>query len=377
MTIKYCDSSIEKQLLDYLSALVAIPSLSGNEKNICEYIIRSMPLPYTYREGNSLVYKIKGHDSSKAFILNGHVDTVALVKNDVWDTDPYTLTIKNKKAHGLGTSDMKAGIAIMLAISNEFILRKPPCDIWILFSESEETDGSGTKKLLQYAHEEILSYSRYGGIILEPTNNTHVEYGHRGNVFVEVTSSGDGGHSSHDYNDKTATSHLLHFLATISSLQVQWREEFTDPVLGQPTINITQLHTNSNSYNIVPTYAAAIIDIRTTPKLNAALSSTLYELSKMHGVDIGIIPGTQNSHGYCDPNTDLYSCALSFFTNKKFTVSSKSTDLCTFTDHSIPMLIYGPGEANVIHTTNEHVSIDKITAGYEDIKQFAEHFSNT
>lgn len=42
----------------------------------------------------------------------GHTDTVEYIEG--WETNPFELTRKENKLYGLGTADMKGGIAAML-----------------------------------------------------------------------------------------------------------------------------------------------------------------------------------------------------------------------------------------------------------------------
>ena len=48
-------------------------------------------------------------------VLSGHTDVVP-VDGQPWDTDPWTLALKDGKYHGRGTCDMKAFYAIALAM---------------------------------------------------------------------------------------------------------------------------------------------------------------------------------------------------------------------------------------------------------------------
>lgn len=369
---------MKTKLTQYLKDLVAIDSASGNEQAICDYIESKLVLFKPIRVDNSLACKLPGKKSGHCFILNGHIDTVESGKIEEWKTDPYKLIINNDKASGLGTSDMKAGVAIMLALAESSLDKALPCDIWLFFSESEEVDGSGTKKLLSQVGKNLKAYTQYGGLILEPTSATQVETGHKGNVFVDVIATGLGGHASQYFdNDQTALMKLTKFLAKIPTVQAELRERFTDKQLGSPTINVTHLSAGGDSYNVIPSSAKAVLDIRITPQLDKSLGHLLSTLGDKYKLELKIIADTHNSCGYCEPTSMLYACAKDFFKAKEFTISEGATDQCFFSELQIPMLIYGPGEPSVMHSANEYVMLSKIEQVHDEVVDFIGLFAES
>ena len=65
------------QTLNFLKELVAIPSSSGNEQAMVEYIKKKLVDKGELQAfDNSLILKIKGENSQKAIIFNGHIDPV-------------------------------------------------------------------------------------------------------------------------------------------------------------------------------------------------------------------------------------------------------------------------------------------------------------
>jgi acetylornithine deacetylase/succinyl-diaminopimelate desuccinylase family protein len=62
----------------------------------------------------NLVAVRKGRGSGPSLLLNGHVDTVPPVDRDNWVIgDPWRPEIRNGRLYGLGSTDMKAGLASM------------------------------------------------------------------------------------------------------------------------------------------------------------------------------------------------------------------------------------------------------------------------
>ena len=189
---------------EILSELVAIPSVSGQEQAVADYVAEKCQVPRRTitRLGDSVAVHILGENSAKALLLNGHIDTVP--RTEQWVDDPFVLRADpevDDKLVGLGTSDMKAGIAIMVDIANEAREQRPPCDLWLLFSSKEETYSSGSVQLASWLADESRGrYRAVGGLILEPTNAKFVGVGHRGDTLWTVAAHGPGGHASQAFS---------------------------------------------------------------------------------------------------------------------------------------------------------------------------------
>ena len=93
------------------------------------------------RLGNALVV---GQRTSKPFfVLYGHTDTVPEQGNG-------TAVIRDGRMHGLGASDMKAGLAVMLHLLEDEELRSGPFDVIGVFYDKEEgpADENGLEDVL-------------------------------------------------------------------------------------------------------------------------------------------------------------------------------------------------------------------------------------
>ena len=112
--------------LEHLKKLVSIPSASGNENEVAEYCYRTVEAAGFRAEkiptddGRFVVYaEMQGGRPGKTLLFSGHIDTVPVVGG--WDTDPHTAVLKTvggeERLYGLGASDMKSGIALMLALA--------------------------------------------------------------------------------------------------------------------------------------------------------------------------------------------------------------------------------------------------------------------
>jgi len=132
------------------------------------------------REGKmgfaNVVARLSGRKRGKVLLLNGHIDVVA--PGEGWTVDPFGGEVKDGMIYGRGTSDMKSGIASMIAAMIGFRRSGKPFDGEIIFmAVGDEETGSqfGTRYLLENNFGTNADFA----IVAEPTNLA-VELGNRG-----------------------------------------------------------------------------------------------------------------------------------------------------------------------------------------------------
>src|ERR1700746_2007194 len=84
--------------------LVNCPSESRSERALVELVRELVPGPARYDDGEVLLY------GDGAVVLAGHLDTIPAQEN-------IPGSIEHGSVHGLGASDMKAGLAVMIELA--------------------------------------------------------------------------------------------------------------------------------------------------------------------------------------------------------------------------------------------------------------------
>ncbi|MCX6778800.1 MAG: M20/M25/M40 family metallo-hydrolase, partial [Candidatus Magasanikbacteria bacterium] len=111
----------------------------------------------------NLVIHFPGVTSTNPLIFSGHTDTVPV--SNRWTKNPFTPTVSQGKIFGLGSSDMKAGLAALITTALS-IKEKPTRDIYFLFDADEEESCTGGYAFLK----DIKIKSRTAQVIVaEPT----------------------------------------------------------------------------------------------------------------------------------------------------------------------------------------------------------------
>jgi len=340
-----------------IDALIAIPSVSGGEKKIIDYIQRELSgcgLSCQSIHDNLVVY-IAGKNNNTAVIFDMHVDTVSpgTVKN--WNTDPYMAVHKNKNIYGLGASDEKAGVASAMALARSYAKTPPACDVYFFFVTHEETDGSGTKAVVSWFMEhKKKKYSQVSAILGEPTDMHAIEIAHKGNIFLKVTTYGESGHGSQPDHIKThAVFAMMEVAKKLDHLEGMWKRIYKDSILGMPTIGmLTSIVAGSEATpNKFPDSCTATFDVRTTPALH---THALLDMTTAIGgsVDVCVVCDPV-SCGYTDPNSKIVRITRQV-TGGQVGVSAGSTDMCFFSEASIPTVVFGPGTKASMHRPNEY-----------------------
>jgi acetylornithine deacetylase/succinyl-diaminopimelate desuccinylase-like protein len=200
---------LDDRQLETLKRLVSIPSPSGKEQGILEFIqtrCTQFPGCRFRRQGdhdqNLIVEKGSGEDFG--LLLYVHVDTVPRI--DGWEND-YALRVDrgNDQLHGVGVYDMKSQVMTALDILERAVI-PDGVTLTVVFGSAEETDSDGTRALISGEGERIRSRCK---LILSSDITTYRGYEHdtpknvviarRGNLKTMLTINVPEGHS---YNDE-------------------------------------------------------------------------------------------------------------------------------------------------------------------------------
>ena len=350
--------------INLLQKLIQISSFSGHEEKLAAFIVewaKKHGLPVEKQEEN-IIIKFTGY-GSKALILNAHMDTVKPGKLSLWSAPPIGVkagVVNNGKLFGLGASDDKASIAAFLEVAVRLKAVPPPLDIFIVFVANEETDGSGSHAFVNYFQKKHAGrYSDISAIIGEPTNLSSIEIGHRGNVFIKVTTYGDSSHGSQPEKiKKHAIDSHIQVIETIKKMAEVWVEEYKDPILGLPSFCLTGLQSDTSSVNKVPGSCSSIWDIRTTPALHNEVVSLLQkELGADASIEYVCNPAP---YGLTSPKSKIVGLLQKFVPGIEIKISPGSNDICVFQAGGIPAITFGSGNKDTIHKADEFVEIDKV-----------------
>jgi acetylornithine deacetylase/succinyl-diaminopimelate desuccinylase-like protein len=144
-----------EEIIDFACQLIATPSINppGDERAVTEVILGRLTalglegaeiLARTPERPN-IIYRQRGTKGSPRLIFNGHTDTKPVGEEDrkLWRTDPLKPTIIDGNLYGLGSTDMKGGLAAMLyaAAALQSLDEAVEGDLLLIFVANEEAAG--------------------------------------------------------------------------------------------------------------------------------------------------------------------------------------------------------------------------------------------
>lgn len=182
------------RLAELTLQLCRIPSVIGDEGAICDHVearLRALGLE-VQRLGNTVAGRGPSRGRPRLGLF-GHLDTVPGTQEP---------RIEGDRIYGLGSSDMKGGLAVMLALAEDLDLEAIPFDLDFVFYDKEEgpfvQNGLGPA-LREWGWLKELAL----GFCLEPSDNA-VQVGAVGTLHATLRFTGKAAHSARPWQGENA-----------------------------------------------------------------------------------------------------------------------------------------------------------------------------
>jgi succinyl-diaminopimelate desuccinylase len=235
----------------------------------------------------------------------------------------------------------------------------PVGGVRLIFTACEEPGCFGAKYLVDTG----FDLGKASAIIVgEPTSNVPA-IGHKGALYLNVTTTGKTAHSSMPELGENAIYKAAKAICKIELFNFNVEK---DPLLGLPTANVGKMQGGMN-INSVPDHAEFTIDIRSTSKISH--SEILVQLSQELGEEVTIkklvdlppvssfesSPFIQLVYEVCgvDPKKGVKQKALPYMTDGSVLQQLYG---------GVPTVILGPGQPEMAHQTDEFCYLGKIEA---------------
>lgn len=315
-------------------ALVDIPSITGDEKEIGLYLLDRLG-GLAARTGGIVErleveadrFNVLACWGRPRVTLSTHMDTVP----------PHIPAREDDELiWGRGACDAKGIMAAMIQ-AGERLLAEGVRDFALLFVVGEERNSAGAF---------AAARSGYGSRWLvngEPTENK-LAIGTKGALRYEAEARGRMAHSAYPELGESAIDKLLDFLEEIRRLPLP-----VDPVLGASTLNIGTI-AGGRAPNVIADHARAEIMVRLVG--DAAPVREAFQRSAAGRVELRevlMVPAVRLK-------------ALDGFPT---TVVAFTTDIPAFGDAWGEPLLIGPGSIQVAHTMHEHVARAQLVEAVE------------
>ncbi len=333
--------------------LVDIPSESRNEAAITAYVAAEMPWEPTWRDAETLWYD-RGGCNRPLVVLAGHLDTVPAQAN-------IPGRIADGRVVGLGASDMKAGVAVMMELAPWWAAegKDASVDLGFVFFGREEiaVEESPLPRLFDTGLLDRVALV----VVLEPTDN-QIHAGCVGSIVARRTFVGESAHAARPWTGVNAIGLAVEALAPIVRLEPVDVEN--GGLTFREVVTVTRIE-GGVADNVVPASATATLNFRYAPgRTRAEAEARLRELAG----DVEIL-----SHSGAAPVPALNQLLERLRVAGGFQVAPKQawTPVAQFAERGLDAVNLGPGATRYAHRVDEQVEIAELARTFEALTAFA------
>ena len=334
-----------------LKELVAIPSVSGKEGPLLVRLAEVL-------RGEGLAPVVSGRNlwltvgsGAPSILLVAHADTVP--PSDRWKSDPYKPEESAGRLRGLGSGDDKASVAAMVCAVAALARDGVPGTVLFAATCDEETGGEGLEVLRR-------EMPPPGAVVVGEPTALQVATAQRGLIRIEAVAEGKAAHAARPHQGVNAIYRAIEDFQRLKEMHFVKEH----PLLGLPTVVITQIHGGS-SRNSVPATCTYTVDCRTTPlydndyfvpELRRRIRSQVPTLkARMTPVETArgeaIVTAALEATGTAEP--------VGF---------GGVSDM--FHVRDLPTVVLGPGDPEQSHQADESVPLDQVVRAvqvYQDL----------
>lgn len=334
---------LDDDVVSIAEALVNVESISHHEKALADAVecaLRRHDHLTVSRFGNTVVARTSACRGRRV-VVAGHLDTVPLNANLPARNDGELL-------HGLGSCDMKGGVAVALRIAGS--CADALSDLTFIFYECEEVESTanGLAKLAE-VRPELLRADL--AILMEPSNG-QVEAGCQGALDFDIKLTGRRAHSARSWQGINAVETAAPVLAKLNSFRA--RTPVVDGLTYHEGLNAVAIH-GGIARNVIPDECHISVNFRFAPD-RSEHDAIDFVHNYFEGHDIVIV----DSAPAAPPG--LTGTARSFVeaVGKPAQPKLGWTDVARFAQLGVPALNFGPGDPLLAHTRDEHVPLAQL-----------------
>jgi succinyl-diaminopimelate desuccinylase len=339
--------------------LVAIPSVSHHESELADHVestLRDRSALRVERIGPNVIGR---SDLGRAMrvVLAGHLDTVPVNGN-------ATPRVEGDTLWGLGSADMKGGLAVMLELATR--LPDPSVDVTYVFYAGEEVarEHNGLLAIAAVAPDLLVGDA---AILGEPTG-ARIEAGCQGVLKAEVTVGGARAHSARPWMGTNAIHRLAPVLARVAAYEA--RQPVIDGCEYREALQAVAVR-GGVAGNVVPDQATVLLNHRFAPDRDAAAAETAVRtmLEPLLNPDLGDrLSVTESQPGAAPSLTHPVLAALLRATGQPPRAKLGWTDVAFLAERGIPAVNFGPGDPELAHTAGERLERQDLDRAYATLR---------
>lgn len=349
----------EARLVESLLRLCAIPSLTGEERALCDVLERDLadaPLAAPVRRiGDSLVVPVTRGTGGPHIALAGHLDVVATSH----DGPPR---VEGDRLYGPGASDMKSGLVLMLDLIEHGRDDCRGVDLTLVFYAREE--GPFVENELGPVLERDPELSKVDlAVCLEPSDNK-LSLGASGSLHAMLTFEGRTAHSARPWQGENAIHKAGSVLVDLGARAP--RETVLDGLVYR-TVTSATMAQGGRGRNIIPDAFTINVNHRFAP--GTSIEEAQREVTELVAgralIDWRDLSPSALPHAAHPLVVKLREAGVVAVEPKQ-----AWTDVARFALAGVPAVNFGPGENAQAHQRNEWTSIEKLALGQRILRRW-------
>jgi putative selenium metabolism hydrolase len=320
-------------------------------------------------------------------MFNGHMDTVRVSDAATWSRDPFGAEIDDGMLYGIGSCDMKGGVAAMIygaKLARDAGVPLKGDIVVACIVQEEPCEGLGSRVLIE---EEGI---RPDWVVLGEPTNMDVSRGQRGRIEMRLVTYG---RSAHAASPRLGDNAIYTTARLVFGLELLAEQLAHDDFLGPGTLVVTDIRSSASSRNAIPDRCELIIDRRLT--LGETETKALAEVQRViarEGVRAEVEVTEYNATSYTNYTCYARECYPAWVMPEDHPLVTSAVravraqlkrrprvtkwDFSTEGTYTagmagIPTVGFGPGDPNLAHTADEHVRLADVYAAAEVYAQLA------
>jgi succinyl-diaminopimelate desuccinylase len=350
--------------VELLKLLVSIPSQLGHTwemENFAAGRLEKLAEPEFVKvgkKGRDVLASVIHDKNFPTVVINCHLDTVEVCQG--WTRDPFKPIIEKDKLYGLGSADMKAGIAIGLE-TFEMLAKLGTVNATFAGTIDEEGVSEGAFKL--------LAKKLKGDICLIPEPSCEaLTLGCRGRLVFDVEVRGASAHGARPDEGVNAIVEASRFVSALGKLRIAKHD-----VLGEGSLCVLAMSGGTNTLS-VPDTCKIILDRHYVPgETEASITGSLKEIAEGLNCRADFeIRLAERETPFLEPYiTEPTGLVGGFISAVKSHASyGKSVGDYNVFAKMMPTVVYGPVGGNW-HGADEWVSVSSVKRCLEGYGRFA------
>ncbi|HEX6490796.1 MAG TPA: succinyl-diaminopimelate desuccinylase [Gaiellaceae bacterium] len=349
------DPELGERLAERTLELVNVPSVSRQEAELMAHVRAELPLEPVFASEDALFATTPRRSDRELVLLAGHLDTVPAQAN-------LPGRLEDGAVVGLGASDMKGGLAVMLELAAWTARAELRLDLGFLFFAREELPAEESPVPAFLAQSEQARAAALV-VVLEPTDN-EIHAGCLGNLNARILFRGKSAHSARPWLGENAIHKAAEALAPLARLEPH--EVEVQGLVFREVVSVVGIE-GGIADNVVPDRCLARLNYRYAPgrsrqaaeeRLRALVPETELELLGNSPpaevvVDRPLVQRLREAGGFAVEPKQAW------------------TPVAQFAEAGLDAVNLGPGATRYAHAADERVSVEELVRTYDALRRFA------